>query len=614
MENKNQNSPEDRINSQEAKKTTMLQDLQSESENKSNANENTANIETDTKQETEDNPIAFQSPVFRKKKVNKKLIIALVFGLLIVAVLVGLYLFGDKIFNRDNPQEILNSSLKKTSAVESFSFRGNTEMNFEGRLSDEDNSQKSFSLAMHFDGGFDESDSANAKSFFNFKPELAISQESGNENFSLDLSTMSFGKAGEGMIYFKLNNLDLGTMGIMYGGAIAPYKNKWYFIDTKEILEKAKKEKEFSLDEKNDFDFEKIEKEIRMVFGKYEIIKFQKDLGDVEINGKEVYHYQVKINSEELLDFYVEFLKVIADEVASVTGDDLMIDQDFDAEVEAIKKEISPILNEVLANVKTEIWIGKEDNLIYKIGLKGDYSAEDINRIAKRSLGTARAKAQDAAIKATVSSMVPDLIIYGDDNGGNFEGYSLDKNRFGATGSKINIRTNKNSYVIWAELATTTNKWCVDSNNNSGYVLGNIKGFECLNASKKPQGEKRDISEIESEGDEIDAKMSFQMTIEMFDFNQPINLSEPEEAEDLLKLLEEAIAGFMGGGTMASPTIHPYDLDSDFDGLSDAMEEIYGTDKNNPDTDGDGYLDGAEVENGYDPAIPGDAKLSDWKF
>jgi hypothetical protein len=44
------------------------------------------------------------------------------------------------------------------------------------------------------------------------------------------------------------------------------------------------------------------------------------------------------------------------------------------------------------------------------------------------------------------------------------------------------------------------------------------------------------------------------------------------------------------------------DTDSDDDGLSDFDEyNKYGTDPANPDTDGDGYLDGAEVQNGYNP-------------
>jgi len=42
--------------------------------------------------------------------------------------------------------------------------------------------------------------------------------------------------------------------------------------------------------------------------------------------------------------------------------------------------------------------------------------------------------------------------------------------------------------------------------------------------------------------------------------------------------------------------------DYDHDGLADWEEELYGTDPNNPDTDGDGYLDGEEVASGYNPA------------
>lgn len=44
--------------------------------------------------------------------------------------------------------------------------------------------------------------------------------------------------------------------------------------------------------------------------------------------------------------------------------------------------------------------------------------------------------------------------------------------------------------------------------------------------------------------------------------------------------------------------------DTDHDGLSDNMESIYGTNYNDPDSDGDGFLDGEEVLSGYDPLKP----------
>jgi lipoprotein-anchoring transpeptidase ErfK/SrfK len=64
---------------------------------------------------------------------------------------------------------------------------------------------------------------------------------------------------------------------------------------------------------------------------------------------------------------------------------------------------------------------------------------------------------------------------------------------------------------------------------------------------------------------------------------------------------------------VAMPTGTPDQLknqDTDKDGLSDYDElYIYHTDPYNPDTDGDGYTDGYEVANGYDPNKKGNDKL-----
>ena len=51
------------------------------------------------------------------------------------------------------------------------------------------------------------------------------------------------------------------------------------------------------------------------------------------------------------------------------------------------------------------------------------------------------------------------------------------------------------------------------------------------------------------------------------------------------------------------------EVDTDGDGLNDAQELVLGTDLGNPDTDNDGYFDGLEVTNGFDPLQTGAVKM-----
>jgi len=59
------------------------------------------------------------------------------------------------------------------------------------------------------------------------------------------------------------------------------------------------------------------------------------------------------------------------------------------------------------------------------------------------------------------------------------------------------------------------------------------------------------------------------------------------------------------------PSILEGSIDSDKDGLTDNEEELYTTELKMPDTDGDGYLDGQEVKDGYNPKVAGNSKLAD---
>lgn len=81
-------------------------------------------------------------------------------------------------------------------------------------------------------------------------------------------------------------------------------------------------------------------------------------------------------------------------------------------------------------------------------------------------------------------------------------------------------------------------------------------------------------------------------------YNMEVAVEAPEDAVTLAQLMQEMVEKFMGEAEALR-------ADDDADGLSFEDETVYGTDPANPDTDGDGFMDGVEVDGGYDPNGPG---------
>jgi len=97
----------------------------------------------------------------------------------------------------------------------------------------------------------------------------------------------------------------------------------------------------------------------------------------------------------------------------------------------------------------------------------------------------------------------------------------------------------------------------------------------------------------------VTAKMDYK------NFNQPVQIEAPAEAKSLVELIESLMPQMPQPSTSLDPN-----LDTDLDGLFDWEElNVYQTDPQNDDTDGDGYLDGSEVKNGYNPNGEGELEV-----
>ncbi len=100
------------------------------------------------------------------------------------------------------------------------------------------------------------------------------------------------------------------------------------------------------------------------------------------------------------------------------------------------------------------------------------------------------------------------------------------------------------------------------------------------------------------------AKINFEIEFKNFNKDNLIKIDKPQSyigiKEVVEKFQKEMLKQMNINKEEASSA-----LDSDNDQLPDNIEKLYGTDPHNPDTDGDGYSDGHEVQNGYNPNGPG---------
>lgn len=531
----------------------------------------------------------------RKKSSKTPIILGAVF-FFAIAIAGAYYIYINKPLEK-SPQEIIKSSMETMGDLKTYQIDG--KMSFNGSLIDDKAKSQSAKINISLNGKNDATDSNNPKAYYNMKASADLKNEWGSEEYSADFEEMAFGKES---FYVRINDYDLGMeMGTILGPQIAPYKGKWYFLsaeETQKFFEDFGAVSPANIEAMGAYD----ENKIMDIISKYEVLKFDKDLGDEKLNGINVYHYKAKLDGMAIVYMYLDIMK----EVLSNYNEGAITSEEFEEDLVKMKKEIEEnyrdLINEGFRKAEIEMWIGKDDGYVYRIVAKGEVDEKYINKFLKATLGSARAKAMDAQIKSEIAQERIYLEIHYDDNNNSYENFILSE---GLDLKPENVRTNKDSYVLWSELNSTTDKWCVDSTGKSGYVLGEISGFECPESlSGVSLGEKKDYANLESSSDIQDIKMNldFNLDLSYSDFNQPMGIEKPEGAADLMDILEPLMSGFLGA---------PVSQDSDKDGLSDDLEAVYKTDKNNPDTDGDGYKDGEEVEKGYDPALPGDAKL-DW--
>ena len=482
------------------------------------------NINAEARSNEDLNVVLDRNTYSKKTNYKKQKTLLLVLFLVFMFSLIGGISYYVLNYNKDlsDPskidlqQQIILSSMKTMKNVKTYSFTGN----FEARSNTKDADEKIITKISTIDvsGKINEADINYSEVSYNLKIRNDILSENKNEFSYFDLDMLVFGNNGNNQSYIKLNEYNLDSdeiLAIIFETIIEPYVNNWYVVKS-EDLENITKDNytstTYNINRINDF------------YNKYEFIKFKEDLGDSKLNNIDVYHYGVLLDSDAVIDFYLDTLEETV-ELYEKNSEKTDFEKTYNTSAAELKIKIEEFRNNPekcrelidgsMNSAEIEIWIGKTDNFVYRI--------------------------------------------------------------------KADLNLNKNFFSELSETIFNDKENYSDENNinetlNSGFQ--DAQEFEIYDNSN------------------IDASYDISFDLTMFDFDEPVEIFKPEDAEDLSDVIKEIFGVF--------------DLtkgDSDLDGLTDDMEDHYGTDINNPDTDGDGYPDGDEVDNGYDPLVPGDAKL-----
>ena len=483
--------------------------LEGESDNVKNIAKN-INAEA---RSNEDLNVVLNKSTYSKRTNHKKQKTILAIFLLFVFLLIGgvlCYILNNNEYLSDLPkvdsqQQIILSSMKTMKNVKTYNFTG--DLRVESITKDVDEKIITKISLLDVSGKINGTDVNYPEASYNLKMRNNVSFENKNEFTYFDLDMLTFGNNNNNYSYVKLNEYDLnddGMLTIIFEAVVKPYVGNWYIIRSEDLGNITKDNyvpTTYDISKINDF------------YNKYKFIKFDKDLGDTKLNNVDVYHYSVLLNSDAVVNFYLDTLEETV-ELYEENNEKTDFEKTYNISATELRTKIEEfrdnpekcreLIDSLINSSEIEIWIGKTDGFVYKI-------KTDLN------------------LDKDFFSKLPEMVF--DDKEDHNDKDNIDK-----TKASINM-----SY-----------------------------------------------------------KISFNFN--MFDFDKLVEISKPKDAENFSDVIMEI-------SKMFDSTTSYFENDSDSDGLTDGLENYYGTDINNPDTDGDGYSDGDEVNNGYDPLVPGGAKL-----
>jgi hypothetical protein len=255
----------------------------------------------------------------------------------------GCNLFGGT--PEKDPQVVLKEMIKNASTVKSADFILTPSMKVKSP-------EGNFNFNIDLSGKFDKNDIQSPKYDFNLDLSMKMEDPNFKDEGMLNLAFMFIKDKG----YVKINDLRIPASIQMfvaqYLDLVNEYKAKWIELKSDSLPETV--QNQLIAEETAE------EKQIRELAEKTEFFEVLKNYGAENLNGANVYHYDVTLNKENF--------KIFAKETAKINGEELSTTElsDMDETLEKLTMTMG-------------LWIGVLDSLPYKVDLTANAKEEKQN-------------------------------------------------------------------------------------------------------------------------------------------------------------------------------------------------------------------------------------------
>ena len=261
-----------------------------------------------------------------------------------------------------DPEGIIEMMLKKMDDLKTY----HSEMSL--GLKGSDNSGNFVQHTVNIIGDSDTTDSKSPKKAVDFNLNLQIKTKLENANFNLNFVLADRVKKIGNDFYLKIDKavvpsqMDCNKEGeqLLEWFGLLMLKNRWFKVDKNQLEWAAnkvvgKKIKEIELSEEKEEEIEKQIKDLLKEKENYEI----KEMPVEKINKKEAYHYILSLNNKGIEKAILLFDVIKGNNLESAALANCVEQEEFNEVVDKIFKEGNKL--------NIEIWVGKEDYLLYRV-------------------------------------------------------------------------------------------------------------------------------------------------------------------------------------------------------------------------------------------------------